>query len=94
MSLLRTVWVCSVSCLSGAPSGVPSSEETCHKYVHKFWTPHFTAVRDLRNLVISYPVWPRKLKFGEKKELARGHGIKARADRKSVSRPGVTTSQE
>lgn len=50
-------------------------QETYRKRVQKFWTPNFTAVRNFRKLVISHSVWLRKLKFGEKKELVRGHEI-------------------
>lgn len=44
--------------------------------MQEFWTPHFTAVRGLRELVISYPVWLRKLKFGQKKNLPEDVGSK------------------
>lgn len=53
-------------CLSSGPY---------HKCVQKVWASNFTVVRVFGKLVISLLVWQRKLKFGEKKELASGHGI-------------------
>ena len=60
MSLWKDSPGLSRECLAGG-GGAPLSGETyCHKYAQKSWTPNFTAVRDFRKLVLSYPVWLRK----------------------------------
>lgn len=56
------------------PGREPLTGRLATSVCRDFGHPHFTAVRNFRKLVISYPVWLRKLKFREKK-LAGGHGI-------------------